>query len=609
MSVMPLQSRSPCAALEKIQSFPVLVVALGLTGCVHNRQYQQTPAAVFTSAYTAPTLPITDPKTSRESRKVPSVAVVEFRENGNPWTSCGMSNDISACQENFAKAFIRNAREDATTNSKSLVVLTFVHGWRHNASWGSSNFVNFQEIVDCMNWGESQYVKTYPLLFSNGPEKKVKKGHVSCSGIRANPGVEYAGIYIAWRGQSIKPDSVLFWASVTNREHAAERIVNVGELQKTLSHLGAVSKESISDAGGTGNVAPARFVVVGHSYGGLILNRAAKNLIEDSMVKDPSSCETGGPLGHGSFADLTVVINPADNSIRAAELMSSMRDKQQASPSFFCPSKGHTAAALPRPIILSIHTASDIWTGLLAVPAAKLFGYDKKYPNKLSLPDIGHSDKPPDFEVLRTYGINHAIYLHTLCYIDQSDNGDWMCDRINKLVYEAKEKAFADAGQKPGLGATDNNNLSRGAFELVMSVCGGTDHDPALAPACTPDLEASRKTLHESMLKRLQPYLAMPLTKDHLNPNNLLNLYMRLDVGCGVPNTTDTSDLRRPCTVYPDAQPKSDQRNQPSWDTTPYWTFNVPYHTIQGHSGFWNEEVVDIIRGISAAYPVVPAKQ
>jgi hypothetical protein len=100
----------------------------------------------------------------------------------------------------------------------------------------------------------------------------------------------------------------------------------------------------------------------------------------------------------------------------------------------------------------------------------------------------------------------------------------------------------------------------------------------------------------------------MPSATDTAEPTSLLNLYLRLDVGCGTPTPGNSNDLRRPCDVYPKAQPSLKLRDKPSWNTTPYWTFNVPFHTIQGHSGFWNQEVMDIIRGITSAYPVVPGK-
>ena len=562
-------------------------------------------------AFEPPIDPLQKPPTpTANPRQYPSVAVIEFQESGLSWTKCPDNDtDAGACQENRANHFIAGARDTALSEGKHLVVLTFVHGWHHNASEYSENFRNFQQMVDCLNWGESEYARVYGYVFNTRHE--VLADNVSCVGVKPSPSTKFAGIYVGWRGESQEKPSVL---SLFNRHDAAERVAN-GDLGDTLKRLSQAAKTTT-----TALPEPARFVIVGHSFGGLIVSRIMARMLEKELDVDspaaPVTCTVGeAETGHRGFVDLAVVINAADSAIRGAELMRAMKLAAAKYPGFFCSSDGKLATSLPRPILVSIHTPSDDATGEALHIGFELTRLDAHYPRKANLDLTKQYDTPNNselastFEVLRTYPLNHDNYLHTLCYLDQDGNGDWVCDRVNQLVTLAKAAAYKNAGiDLPP-------NLERGAYELVMAQCNGQDMDENSSRTISCDAASldHRNRLLAAMVATLKPYLAIPTDTFYAQPTRLLDLYTRLDQGCKRLDSNDEKDTRPDCDPKEGAQPEWPD-HQPAylhppvapWNSTPFWEFNVPFHTIQKHNGFWNEEVITLITGIAASSGVTP---
>ncbi|MFA7260538.1 MAG: alpha/beta hydrolase [Aeromonas bestiarum] len=138
-------------------------------------------------------------------------------------------------------------------DGNNIQVVAFIHGWHHNASFHDDNYNEFKKFV-------SQYSKT---IKSKNTNKRV------------------VGLYIGWRGDSIKSifDPVTdvisdFW-TIWGRKNTS---VTVGE--------NAV-REVISDVkasmGREGNSA----VIIGHSLGGSVLLNAIKNsFIQDDEMRN-----------------------------------------------------------------------------------------------------------------------------------------------------------------------------------------------------------------------------------------------------------------------------------------------------------------------------------
>jgi hypothetical protein len=139
------------------------------------------------------------------------VVTVEFDEQGKLFT-CGVEWD---CQITRATKFIEDARR--LRGQKHLVVLTYVHGWHHNASDDSENFQNFHVMINCLNQGQSAQ-----------PNNQRGGQPVLCSGLQVDTNNLYVGIYIGWRGESVMPwlTEVVTAFSVANRHNAAAKLAS-----------------------------------------------------------------------------------------------------------------------------------------------------------------------------------------------------------------------------------------------------------------------------------------------------------------------------------------------------------------------------------------------
>jgi hypothetical protein len=158
-------------------------------------QFEKVPALRPPIAFTASatTLVLASP-----DHNDPSVAVVEFDEKGNLWP-CDAS--ITPCQADYAASFLKQARRTRPLDER-LVVLTFVHGWTHNASWDDQNFLHLREAVDCLNWGETDYQRVYAnFLHRPQPEDTYD---LKCEGVAPQQHVHYVGVYVGWQGTPAK---------------------------------------------------------------------------------------------------------------------------------------------------------------------------------------------------------------------------------------------------------------------------------------------------------------------------------------------------------------------------------------------------------------------
>lgn len=116
---------------------------------------------------------------------------------------------------------------------KRVVFSLFIHGWKHNASEGSSNLHDFRKFV--VNSG------------INGP----------CQGMYQNDSIDECdsvGIYIAWRGDPTgiteytknetifeKPKSLIKSISIANRKAAAKRVSSIRSTQVILDLIRVVN--------------------------------------------------------------------------------------------------------------------------------------------------------------------------------------------------------------------------------------------------------------------------------------------------------------------------------------------------------------------------------
>ncbi|MGA8655088.1 MAG: hypothetical protein WB586_02990 [Chthoniobacterales bacterium] len=170
----------------------------------------------------------------------------------------------------------RTAALQVIGEAKRPLLFVYIHGWQNNAD--SGDVCRFEHFLDTL----SRY-----------PEATGRK-------------VNVIGVYIAWRGKDITVP-VLKFLTFWSRKGAGGTIAAANGCLATISELALAAR------------APDKTfhhcVLLGHSFGGLVL----ENTISHSIL-DASS--TGAR--NTSPWDMAVLFNPADSSISTRQLMSEL---------------------------------------------------------------------------------------------------------------------------------------------------------------------------------------------------------------------------------------------------------------------------------------------
>lgn len=178
----------------------------------------------------------------------------------------------------------------AESASKELLIVVFVHGWKHSAKPFDPNIETFRSVLAGLSSAEKQISQA-----TGEPERLV------------------AGVYFGWRGASVTVpyvNNVSFW----DRKNTAQKVGGVGvtealnrfeQIRRTKDHMG-------------GEASRTRLIVVGHSFGGALVHSALASSLESGFV------HSVGPDGTISdaqgFGNLVVLINPAFEALLFAPL-------------------------------------------------------------------------------------------------------------------------------------------------------------------------------------------------------------------------------------------------------------------------------------------------
>jgi hypothetical protein len=184
------------------------------------------------------------------------LAIVEFDDQG----LCYADGAMAAVERELARLADRNP-----------IIIAFVHGWKHNARPADSNLIAVRQLL-----------------------KEVRADPMS-------DGRPVLGVYIAWRGLSRYGNYAWEQSSFWDRMQAAQRVAG-GLPRELLGRLKAFRN-------GPDRAGPPRatFVVIGHSFGGLVVYTA----LAQSLIEAASSADKVIP----SFGDLVLLVNPAFRAV------------------------------------------------------------------------------------------------------------------------------------------------------------------------------------------------------------------------------------------------------------------------------------------------------
>jgi pimeloyl-ACP methyl ester carboxylesterase len=188
-------------------------------------------------------------------------------------------------------AVVNAVFEEAAPEDKDLLMVVFVHGWKHSAAPGDDNIETFRAALRHLSTAEARIARAA----GTAPRQVV-------------------GIYLGWRGGSVTVPVVqelTFW----DRKNTAYKVGH-GGVTEALSRLELVrqTKDALAPSGRSAT----RLVVVGHSFGGAVVFAALSQILENRFI------HTAGPAGTVSdaegFGSLVVLINPAFEAVRFAPL-------------------------------------------------------------------------------------------------------------------------------------------------------------------------------------------------------------------------------------------------------------------------------------------------
>jgi len=213
-----------------------------------------------------------------------------------------------------------------------LLMVVFVHGWKHSAAPGDGNIRTFRETL-----------RRLSLLEANLARIESRKPR------------QVAGIYLAWRGASLTLpwiENLSFW----ERKNTAHKVGH-GGMTEVLNRLEQTRNTRNQMAAGEASRAETRLVVVGHSFGGAAVFSSLSQILMNRFV------DTEGPVGVDSdvtgFGDLVVLINPAFEAARFTPLSDMANERA----SYF-------ASQLP---VLAILTSEADWATRYAFPVGRTF--------------------------------------------------------------------------------------------------------------------------------------------------------------------------------------------------------------------------------------------
>lgn len=190
--------------------------------------------------------------------------------------------------------------------NEDVLLLTFVHGWKHNASGGDGE----KTTTDA---DDSSYEDNNPQSKEGEDSNIVEFREVLSIAAENTPGKKVIGVYVGWRGRSIDIngiDNITFW----DRKNTAHEVGQQG-ITEALLELEGIVKGNESRQN--------RMVTIGHSFGGAALFSSLNLVMAERYIS--SRPYQSNHRAHG-FGDLVVLLNPAFESLRYSSLFELSQD-------------------------------------------------------------------------------------------------------------------------------------------------------------------------------------------------------------------------------------------------------------------------------------------
>lgn len=253
------------------RSIVYLVIALILSGCTRNLQHRtDVEQPCRTDRVEAKC-----ENSSLEEHTDYLLGFVEFDDQGWFWDH----RQLDVLEERLLTREL----------DRGLLMVVFIHGWKHTAAFDDPNVVSFRDTLRKVCALEQQVAQDEARL----PRRVV-------------------GIYAGWRGLSLDAPllkELTFW----DRKATAEKIGH-SAVTEFLTRIESVKhlRQKVHE---TELPAKTKLVVVGHSFGGAVVYSALSQLFIERFID-----RKGEGKPPETFGDLVILVNPAFEASRFTPL-------------------------------------------------------------------------------------------------------------------------------------------------------------------------------------------------------------------------------------------------------------------------------------------------
>jgi hypothetical protein len=250
-------------------------------------------------------------------------------------------------QRDQLKAVLDRIGQEEKNNR--LLIVTFVHGWKHNARTDDTNVEMLRKNLRILN-----------LL-----ERSVSKRE-------GRPARKIVGVYCGWRGLS-QTLPVLKEFTFWERKNTAQE-VGRGALGEVFMKLEDIRNQSHIQH--TNEPSQTRLIIVGHSFGGAATFSALSALLTERAVHDADHITEG----RYRFADLVMLVNPAFEAARFEILEEAARSEN---------------GATSNQVSIAIFTSKSDDATKIAFPLGRYFStlfekYKDDFQKKANVTAVGH---------------------------------------------------------------------------------------------------------------------------------------------------------------------------------------------------------------------------
>jgi len=350
-----------------MRKLAVLALAAVLAGCVGNHAWRISYNAQGVPTVAQPVLerkPTPDCPATPPSSHAYRLAFIEFDDRGEFFERRQLDNALGE----IAKV------KAASTAKAPAAVVVFVHGWKNNAAPGNGNVCDFETML----------LQLGPQFSNNDDLSDAERTHV-------------LGIYIGWRGAVISAP-VLKELTFFDRRDKSQNLPNAHLVETLLSIVKAAKGSDYRD--------PTFTLLVGHSFGGGLLESALTQTVTNIVLDTPHNQEIHWP------ADLTVLVNEASQATQSYQLVESMMTNIVPRPACGPGNPPLPPGDFYKPRIISITSTGDQATGKIfpiGQAVSRPFNSLRKYPHPNAL---GLTSQTPMY--LKTTAHIDAFFTHVL---------------------------------------------------------------------------------------------------------------------------------------------------------------------------------------------------